>query len=123
MLRKLFRGFVFLILGLAVAGGILYAVGLRIAFDGSGGIHLAFTKSPEQQAAEIAKHREAQRAQAPDPAVMPPAAAADAAAASPTKETPSTDAVKWSAHWTNFRGPERDGHYRQQTIRTDWDRR
>ncbi|HYE88152.1 MAG TPA: PQQ-binding-like beta-propeller repeat protein, partial [Vicinamibacterales bacterium] len=25
-----------------------------------------------------------------------------------------------SRHWTNFRGPDRDGHYRQQSIRTDW---
>ena len=109
MLRKLFRGFVCLILGLVVAGGILYAFGLRVVFDGGGGIHLAFTKSPQQQAAEIEKHREAQRAQAPPPAVMQPAPAADAAAASPTTEKPSTDVLKSSAYWTNFRGPDRDG--------------
>ena len=28
--------------------------------------------------------------------------------------------MKSSAHWTNFRGPDRDGHYRQQPVRTDW---
>ena len=65
MLRKLFRRVVFLILGLAVTGGILYAAGLRIVFDGGGGIQFAFTKSADQRAAEIEKHREAQRAQAP----------------------------------------------------------
>jgi outer membrane protein assembly factor BamB len=25
-----------------------------------------------------------------------------------------------SSYWTNFRGPDRDGHYRQQPVRTDW---
>ena len=118
MLRKLFRGFVLLILGLAVAGGILYGFGLRVVFDGGGGMAPAFIKSPEQKAAEIAKHREAQRADAP--AVMTPGPAADRTAASPATEEPATDVVKPSAHWTNFRGPERDGHYRQQPVRTDW---
>jgi outer membrane protein assembly factor BamB len=28
--------------------------------------------------------------------------------------------VKSATHWTSFRGPDRDGHYRQQTVRTDW---
>ena len=120
MLRKLFRGFVFLILGLAVAGGILFAFGLRVVFDGGGGIHLAFTKSAEQQAATIETHREAQRAQAPPPAAVQPAPAAAAPAASPAAEKPATDGVKASAHWTNFRGPDRDGHYREQPVRTDW---
>jgi hypothetical protein len=25
-----------------------------------------------------------------------------------------------STHWTNFRGPDRDGHDRQRPVRTDW---
>ena len=84
-------------------------------------MHLAFTKSPEQQAAQIEKHREAQRALAPAPAVMQPApAAATAAASPPGRRRRQTDDVKASAHWTNFRGPDRDGHYRQQPVRTDW---
>ena len=119
MLRKLFRGFVFLILGLAVAGGILYAAGLRIVFDGGGGIHLAFLQSADEQAAEIEKHRAAQRAQSP-PAPAQPDPQPVAPSPSPTMEKPSPAAVTASSHWTNFRGPDRDGHYRQQTIRTDW---
>jgi outer membrane protein assembly factor BamB len=118
--RKWARRVLYTLGSLVAAGAILFAFGLRVVFDGSGGMHLAFTKSPAQQAAEIEKHREAQRAQAPAPAVMQPAPAADAAAASPTREKPSTDVVKASAHWTNFRGPDRDGHYRQQQVRTDW---
>lgn len=120
MLRKLFRGFVFLILGLAVAGGILYAAGLRIVFDGGGDIHLAFLRSADEHAAEIEKHREAQRAQAPpEPSAQPePQPAAPAAARIIEKASPA--AVTASSHWTNFRGPDRDGHYRQQSVRTDW---
>jgi outer membrane protein assembly factor BamB len=104
MLRRFARRVLFLLIGLAVIGGILYAAGLRIVQYGSGGIHFAFTKSADQRAAEIEKHREAQRALAPPPApAQPPPAAV----------TPST-------LWTNFRGPDRDGHYRQQPMRTDW---
>ena len=122
-MRKWARRVMFVVGGLAAAGGILFALGLRVVFDGGGGIHFVFTKSAAQQAAEIEKHREAQRAQAPAPAAVQPAPAAAAPTASPTAEKPSTAAVKASAHWTNFRGPDRDGHYRQQPVRTDWGRR
>ena len=69
MLRKLARRVSLLLVGLAVIGGILYAAGLRIVQYGGGGIGFAFTKSLEKRAAEIEKHREAQRAQAPLPFV------------------------------------------------------
>jgi outer membrane protein assembly factor BamB len=106
--------------GLVVLGGILFAFGLRIVLDGGGNIHFAFTKSAQKQAAEIAQHREAQRAQAPAPAAASPAPVETAPLASATTEKPSTAAAKGSIHWTNFRGPDRDGHYRQQPVRTDW---
>ena len=64
MLRKLGRGLLFLGASLAVVGGTVYVLGLRAVFDGGGGVHFAFTKSGDKQAAEIEKHREAQRAQA-----------------------------------------------------------
>ena len=32
----------------------------------------------------------------------------------------STTASSGSVYWTDFRGPNRDGHYDQQPIRTDW---
>src|SRR5918993_3781772 len=120
MLRKLFRRFVILILGLAVAGGILYAAGLRIVFYGGGDIGLAFLKSANQQAAEIEKHREAQRAQASTEPQAQPDPQPAAPAASPVVEKPVPAARPASSHWTNFRGPDRDGHYRQQPVRTDW---
>jgi outer membrane protein assembly factor BamB len=115
MFRKLLRGFVFVVLGLAMAGGILYAAGLRIVFYGGGDIRVAFLPSAGEHAADIAKHREAQRAQAA-PAQPEPQPAVPAA---PIIDKPSA-AVAPSRHWTNFRGPERDGHYRQQPVRTDW---
>ena len=116
MLRKLARRVLFLLVGLAVVGGILYAAGLRIVQYGGGGIGLAFIKSPDQRAAEIEKHRAAQRAPAPAqpaPQVSAPAASPPAEGASPAVGTAST-------YWTGFRGPHRDGNYRQHPVRTDW---
>src|SRR5688572_29260708 len=122
MLRKLARRVFFLLVGLAVLGGILYASGVRIFLDGGGGIRFAFTKSAEKRAAEIEKHREAQRAQASAPATVPLDPAAPAPHVSPSAEKPPPATVTTSTYWTSFRGPDRDGHYRQQAVRTDWGR-
>jgi outer membrane protein assembly factor BamB len=120
MPRKWARRVVFLLVGLAVIGGILYAAGLRILQSGGGGIGLAFTKSLDRRAAEIEKHREAQRAQTPPPAPAQPDFRAAAPSGSPNPDKPLPAAVTGSTHWTSFRGPDRDGHYRQQPVRTDW---
>jgi outer membrane protein assembly factor BamB len=120
MLRKWARRVLFLLIGLAVVGGILFAAGLRIVQSGGGGFQFAFMKSLDRQAAEIEKHREAQRAQTPPPAPPQPDPHAVEPSASPTVEKPSPAAVPASTYWTSFRGPERDGHYRQQPVRTDW---
>ena len=93
MLRKLVRGFVFVIVGLAVAGGILYAAGLRIVFYGGGGIGLAFLQSAGRHAAEIEKHREAQRAQAPPEPPAQPLPQLASPAAAPLVAKPSPAAV------------------------------
>ena len=121
MMRKLARRIGYLLAGLAVIGGVLYLAGLRIVQYGSGGIGVAFTKSLEKRAAEIEQHREAQRAQTPPPAPAqpaPPTAAAPAALPSAEKSAPAV--ARASTYWTGFRGSERDGHYRQQPVRTDW---
>ena len=122
MLRKLFRGVLLFFAGLLVTGAILFAFGLRIVFSGDGNIHLAFQKSAARQAAEIEEHREAQRAQASPPALTPsqPAPPTASPAPSTAPSTPAPAAVMASTHWTNFRGPDRDGHYRQRPVRTDW---
>ena len=117
--RKLARGVLFLFVGLVVMGGILYAFGLRVVFEGDGGPRLVFTKSAEKRAAEIEVHRAAQRAQGPPPATAQPDSSAATPAASPAADKPAPT-VATSTHWTSFRGPDRDGHYRQQPVRTDW---
>jgi len=122
MLRKLARRALFFFAGLVVVGGILYAVGLRVVFGGGGGPQLTFTKSADKRAAEIEEHRAAQRAQTPPAAAVQPDPAVAAPSASPAAEKPSAAIVTASIHWTSFRGPDRDGHYRQQPVRTDWGR-
>ena len=120
MLRKLIRRVFFVLVGLAVIGGILYAAGLRLVQYGGGGIGFAFTRSAEKRAAEIEKHREAQRAQTPPPAPVQPDPQASASSGSPPTDNPSPAVVRASTYWTSFRGPNRDGYYGQQPVRTDW---
>ena len=120
-MRKWARRLLYTLGGLVAAGAILFAFGLRIVFYGGGDIGLAFLQSAAQQAAEIEKHREGQRAQAaPEAPVQPDPQPVTPAASAPI-EKPSATAVTASRHWTNFRGPDRDGHYRQQPVRTDWE--
>jgi outer membrane protein assembly factor BamB len=117
--RKWARRVLYTLGGLAAAGAILFAFGLRVVFYGGGDIGFAFLQSADRHAAEIEQHRAAQRAGAPEPAAPPdPQPAAPAASATPDR--PSPTAVTASSHWTNFRGPDRDGHYQQQPVRTDW---
>lgn len=120
MLRRLLRRALLLMAGLGVAGVVLYFAGLRVIFDGSGSPHLAFPKSADTRAAEIEKHREAQRAQAPAATAAPANPTTAPASASPGVEKPSLADLTTSTHWTSFRGPDRDGHYSQQPVRTDW---
>jgi outer membrane protein assembly factor BamB len=129
-LRILKYGGLALILVIAM-GAVLFAFGLRVVLDGGGSPHLRFVKSADAQAEELERHREAQRV-APAPAApaapAPPAATGESPPADvskptlPVMPTPSaaTVAIKGSTYWTDFRGPLRDGHYRQQAIRTDW---
>ena len=120
MLKKVARWMAAALLGLMVLGAGLYLAGLRLVLDGGGMPRLELPVSADARAAEIARHREAQRAQAPPPAPTPggggvlPTPADPAAGRTPS---PGTDAPPY---WTDFRGPARDGHYRERPIRTDW---
>ena len=118
---------------LVVIGVVLFFLGLRVILDGGGSPHLRFVKSPDAHAEEVARHREAQRAQGPPappaapeaPGPSPDSAAHPAVATAelptlPTPPAPSKPAINRSAYWTDFRGPLRDGHYREQPILTDW---
>jgi outer membrane protein assembly factor BamB len=107
---------------LLLAAGILFVFGLRVVLDGGGKPHLSFTRSAERQAEEIARHRQAQRAAAPPAASAPavPAVPSDRTSAPPSPDAPKPAPAASKPYWTDFRGPARDGHYRQQPIRTDW---
>lgn len=70
-----------------------------------------------QQAAQIAAHRQAQRAELPvTPSITPPIAPA----ADPTPDSRAVPAIAWTANWTGFRGSRGDGRYTAGPIRTDW---
>lgn len=132
MLRTIAKGLGLLLLVLLVAGAGLYLVGLRIILDGGGSPKLRFVASPDRQAEEIARHREAQRAEAATPVVETAGAKAAQAAEEPeplpevarleAAESRQAAAARptGAAYWTDFRGPDRDGHYREMPIRVDW---
>ncbi len=125
MLRRLIKATAIAAVGLVAVGVVLYQFfGLRALLDGGGSPRLDFVVGSEEQAAEIASHREAQRREAePVLAAGRPVASAGSAlvptepvAAAPAPGSLSADAP----YWTDFRGPRRDGHYRERPIPTNW---
>jgi outer membrane protein assembly factor BamB len=67
----------------------------------------------EQQAATITAHRQSQREGTPFPAPGPSVPAEPASA-------PAVPPRSTSIYWTDFRGPQRDGVYRERPIRAVW---
>jgi outer membrane protein assembly factor BamB len=124
-----------IVLGLAlgilvVAGAALYLLGGRIQLDGGGGFHLVFPKSEDEQARDVARHREAQRAASGSPpsSASPAASPESSAASAPSaplpapgaQPAPATPSALSPGDWTDFRGPERNGAYESTAIRLDW---
>lgn len=147
MFKKILRAIGIGLAVLVVTGGLLYLSGVRIILDGGGGLHVALVKSAEQRAEEVARHREAQRAAAPSASLAPAGTSATSATPPPgthppgtpdtrgtqapstqapgTPDSPGAQALGTEAplappYWTDFRGPARDGHYRQRPVRTSW---
>jgi outer membrane protein assembly factor BamB len=78
-------------------------------------------ESLARQAAEIAAHRQAQRAEtAVTPPFTPSLTPPVTPTAAPAPDSPAVPAIAWTRHWTDFRGARRDGHYSAAPIRTDW---
>ena len=129
MLRRLIKTAAIATVGLVAVGAVLYQFfGLRAVLDGGGSPRLDFVVTGEEQAAAIASHREAQRREAetilaagrPVTSAGAPVAQSGArtggegpapVAASPLPDTP---------YWTDFRGPRRDGHYRERPLLMKW---
>lgn len=124
MFRKIIKGLGLVVGLLLVTGLVLFAFGLRVVVDGGGTPRLAFVESDSARQRRLARHREAQRAQAGPaapvaaPSAPPPAGTAQPAAGA-TEPAPA-DLRARATYWTDFRGPLRDGHYRERPIRTDW---
>jgi outer membrane protein assembly factor BamB len=124
VIRRILLATAVISVSVIVVVAVLYQFfGFRIRLDGGGTPRPTFVVDPETQAAEVARHREAQRQQF---------VAVDAVPTSTPSEGPlqggatviaglAADApVVAPPYWTDFRGPFRDGHYRQRTIRTKW---
>jgi outer membrane protein assembly factor BamB len=125
MLRKLAKwGAIGLALVL-LAGAGLFAAGLRVVLYGGGVPRLQFVESERTRTERIARNRKAHADPRPAPAapVETSAAApvAERSAAPAPSSPPSLEgAPAGSEYWTDFRGPRRDGHYRERPILTQW---
>jgi len=108
-------------IGVAVLGltaAVLYQFfGLRVIILGGGTPSLAFVTTPDNQAAEIDRHRAAQAADPVAPPAETPQAPTPEATSDVTAPGPS---VSIAADWGFFRGPQWDGHYTARAIKTDW---
>lgn len=126
MFRKILKVLGTGIVAVLVITAALFAFGLRIVLDGGGGVHLRFVESASARLARIERDREAQRQRAPAPSPAAPALPAPSAAPTPAATAASTatpapaSAAVPASYWSDFRGPNRDGHYRQRPILTDW---
>jgi outer membrane protein assembly factor BamB len=102
----------------------LYAFGLRVVLYGGGKPRLQFIESERTRTERLARDRASHR-EAPAPAAAPvdAAPAASPATSAPAPATAETVPAASSAappYWTDFRGPQRDGHYRERPILTVW---
>lgn len=129
VIRSLLKVALIAVVALVATGAAWFAFGVRILMtDGGRGFRLGFVESEDAQARRVARHRAGQRNSA-TAAAPPPVAAAtesaagrvDAGAAVPAPTKPAaTTAPSSPPYWTDFRGPGRDGHYRERPILTDW---
>ena len=129
MLRRILKWAAIALVVLVATGAVLYAVGLRVVLYGGGAMRLAFVESESDRAARIERDREAQRARAPaspSPSPVAPALAAPVEISTaepqpaPGSDAPAAAPAVPAAYWTDFRGPNRDGVYRERPILTNW---
>jgi len=118
----------------ATAAVLYWGLGFRIQLDGSGRPGLVRLKPPARAVAALEAHRAAQRtaepareAPADAPAnpedragSTPPDAVPPVVHVSPPAPTASAAVPPPAPYWTGFRGPLRDGVYRETPIRTSW---
>ena len=135
-MKRLLKAVAGLLAVLAVAVAVAHwGLGYQVRLDGSGKPRIMRVQSPEAQAAAVEAHRAAQQARPSEAPAAKPEPAADAApgqvspgdaspgeavgiaaADAPTRGETGSDAP----YWVGFRGPLRDGHYRERPIQTAW---
>jgi outer membrane protein assembly factor BamB len=131
-MRKWLKRMALGVAALAVVLAVLrFGFGLHVYMDGDFHLHLAFGTAKAHYDA-LERQREAQRAAGPAPTIAPEATPATAAAASagatPPAASPATLApvpapvlgLTAAGSWTDFRGPARDGVYRQRPLAATW---
>jgi outer membrane protein assembly factor BamB len=123
MLRRILKWVAIAAVALVATGAVLFALGLRVVLYGGGTPRLVFVESESERAARIVRDREAQRAQPPSAPVPTPAAPDAAVAPEPQPGAAGLAAARpatAAADWTDFRGPNRDGHYRERPVLASW---
>src|SRR5688572_3799212 len=103
----------------ATAAALYWAVGIRVRLDGSGTPRLVREVPPTEIAEAVESHRASQSASGADAHSPQPAVAAAAAKAVEPSRAPAAIPSR-PAYWTAFRGPLRDGTYRERPILTSW---
>jgi outer membrane protein assembly factor BamB len=123
MLRRILKWAAIAAVALVATGAVLFALGLRVVLYGGGTPRLVFVESESERSARIARDREAQRARTPAAPAPAPAAPETAAAPEPQPDAAGSAAPRPAtapADWTDFRGPNRDGHYRERPVLASW---
>ena len=131
-MRTLKRLVLSVLLLLAVAVGVAatlhFFFGYTVRLDGSGVPRVAREVSPEAVAESIESHRAAQatsptgdREAAHGPSLATsPKGAVEVTSGAPGRAAPAPTEEGAPAYWTGFRGPLRDGVYRERPILTSW---
>jgi outer membrane protein assembly factor BamB len=120
MFKRLLRLTAWTLAVLIAAGAILYAAGLRVVVLGGGSLRFEFLPSDDERAREIEAHRRAQQTATPPPGAAATSAPSSSAGSQGAAVGPAPFSTDTTTYWTDFRGPRRDGVYREMAIRTDW---
>lgn len=105
------------ILAVAAIIGVLFALGMKVEVDGSGSRPMISFHKPDKHVEEIEKLAERELANARTEVAPAPEAAP---VAEPAATAPVAPPAPPRAPWPSFYGPNRDGHYTETPILTEW---